>query len=66
MSFGVELIGFSLALGTDDIVTGDRSIVVPMGQFVRVSHRERVIGETSRICTVLALGDYRPPRWLNE
>ncbi|KOB78910.1 Uncharacterized protein OBRU01_01494 [Operophtera brumata] len=27
MSFGAELIGFSLAFGTDDIVTGKRSIV---------------------------------------
>lgn len=39
MSFRVELIGFSLALGTDDIVTGNRSIVVPTGQFVRVTQR---------------------------
>lgn len=28
MSFGAELIGFSLALGTNDVVTGKRSIVV--------------------------------------
>lgn len=38
MSFGAELIGFSLALGTNDVVvTGKRSIVVPTGQFVRVN-----------------------------
>lgn len=40
----MELIGFSLALETNDIVTGKRSIVVPTSQFVRVTHRQ-----TSRI-----------------
>lgn len=41
MSFRVELIGISLALGTNDIVTGKRSIVVPTptNQFVDVTHR---------------------------
>lgn len=53
MSFRVELIGISLALGTNDIVTGKRSIVVPTptGQFVDVTHRE-----TSPICSTLVHG----------
>lgn len=42
MSFGAELIGFSLALGTNDVVvTGKRSIVVLGGQFVRVTQTVR-------------------------
>lgn len=39
MSFGAELIGFSLAFGTNDVVTGERSIVVTPEQFVRVTQR---------------------------
>lgn len=37
MSFEAELIGFSLALGTNDVVTGKQSIVVSLEQFVRVT-----------------------------
>lgn len=45
MSFGAELIGFSLALGTNDgVVTGERSIVVSGEQFVRVTQAARCVG----------------------
>lgn len=50
MSFRVELIGFSLALGTDDIVTGNRSIVVSTEQFVRVTQRDPRTSRLHCVC----------------
>lgn len=40
MSFEAELIGFSLALGTNDVVSGERSIVLTLEQFVRVAQSQ--------------------------
>lgn len=52
MSFGAELIGFSL--GTNDVVvTGERSTVAFNGQFIRVSQsrpQQILSGSTRRIC----------------
>lgn len=51
MSFGAELIGFSLALGTNDVVVTDkRSIVAPGGNlYVSVSCCAKFTHRTSRL-----------------